>query len=402
MQDKNQIDEENDHPKDQNKNLVFDSTSKSSSESNALSPPSKVQKEAPDIEAILRKHLGREPVELKPSLTARDDDTLTRLFEKGKLEDLPLSLEISKEHPQFHLFSFDAEKVMDILGIKRSRLNQISGESLRVARVKVDRYTRPFFRPEDVEKYLEWTRATASHQKSSDLLSSAIELLMSATKDLKSQFSPSENIVTKGFLNQQKELRSGLWDLRSSLSRDIPRKFTSLLHSQSSSLEKLSKRVDLLSKDQLQRWDSVDEKTQKLLSEFQTLQASQILIQTTTGNLDHQLSTLSENYTKDQKNTENQFNILKASLEADHERNKEIAGDISLFKDEIQDKIDHIQSSFDTLAKSLQTSLNEIQDALETANKESSVESLEEVKSGAHARKFRASNFRTRRKIKKA
>jgi hypothetical protein len=59
---------------------------------------------------------------------------------------------------------------MATLGIKRSRLTQIAGRDLRVGRVRVDRYIRPVFRSIDVAAYLNQTRATASHQKSSEAI----------------------------------------------------------------------------------------------------------------------------------------------------------------------------------------------------------------------------------------
>ena len=41
-------------------------------------------------------------------------------------------------------FSMDADEVMQELGIKRSRLTQISGKELRVGRLRIDKYTKPF------------------------------------------------------------------------------------------------------------------------------------------------------------------------------------------------------------------------------------------------------------------
>ena len=73
---------------------------------------------------------------------------------------------------------------MHALGIKRSRLTQISGRDLRVGRVRVDRYIRPVYRSNDIEKYLAWTRATASHQKSSDAIKTAVVLPVN-TNDIK-------------------------------------------------------------------------------------------------------------------------------------------------------------------------------------------------------------------------
>ncbi len=74
-------------------------------------------------------------------------------------------------------FVLDAEEVMHLLGIKRSRLTQISGKDLRVGRIRRGRYVSPVYRPEDVEAYANWTRATASHVKSSTVLTDAADEL---------------------------------------------------------------------------------------------------------------------------------------------------------------------------------------------------------------------------------
>ena len=85
-------------------------------------------------------------------------------------------------------FSLDADAVMQRLGIRRSRLTQISGRELRVGRMRKGRYVSPVFRPEDVEAYLSWTRASASHLKSSDLLHDAAGELMQQSARLSDRF----------------------------------------------------------------------------------------------------------------------------------------------------------------------------------------------------------------------
>ena len=66
-------------------------------------------------------------------------------------------------------FSLGADAVMEILGIKRSRLTQISGRELRVARRRDGRYIRPMYRPADVEDYKLNARAPMTHLKSSEV-----------------------------------------------------------------------------------------------------------------------------------------------------------------------------------------------------------------------------------------
>lgn len=81
------------------------------------------------------------------------------------------------DEPYLESFCLDADAVMAELGIKRSRLTQISGRELRVGRMRIDRYVRPMYRREDVEAYKQWSRATATHQKSSLVLKEAASRL---------------------------------------------------------------------------------------------------------------------------------------------------------------------------------------------------------------------------------
>ncbi len=93
----------------------------------------------------------------------------TREFEE---EDLPLVLWLRGDEAICDEFTVDADTAMQMLGIKRSRLTQISGRELRVGKIRIDRYIRPVYRAIDIQNYLQWTRASVSHQKSSQ----AIEL----------------------------------------------------------------------------------------------------------------------------------------------------------------------------------------------------------------------------------
>lgn len=120
---------------------------------------------------------------------------------------LPLSVWLKGDEPYFSEFSLDAEEVMEQLGIKRSRLRQISGNELRVGRKRVERYIRPFYRPDDVEKYLNWTRATASHQKSSQMLNSAAEKLSAQSQSVMEQLNKTQEILSNQLLTGSLELK---------------------------------------------------------------------------------------------------------------------------------------------------------------------------------------------------
>lgn len=89
-------------------------------------------------------------------------------------EDLPMIVFLSSDNEIVEEFSMDADAAMEALGIKRSRLTQISGKELRVGKIRIDRYTRPVYRPCDIENYKKWTRATASHLNSSKVINEAV------------------------------------------------------------------------------------------------------------------------------------------------------------------------------------------------------------------------------------
>ncbi|RYZ54860.1 MAG: hypothetical protein EOP07_15250, partial [Proteobacteria bacterium] len=94
-----------------------------------------------------------------------------------KDQTLPMILTLRGDENIVEEFTFDTDQAMGYLGIKRSRLNQISGRELRVARIRRDRYIRPVYRECDLKDYLEWTRATATHLSSSKAIEQAVENL---------------------------------------------------------------------------------------------------------------------------------------------------------------------------------------------------------------------------------
>lgn len=99
-------------------------------------------------------------------------------------QEWPMLIWLRGDEPICEEFNLDAETVMAELGIKRSRLTQIAGKELRVARMRVGRYVRPVFRRADVEQYKSWIRATASHMKSSRAIEEAAAKLEQETSTL--------------------------------------------------------------------------------------------------------------------------------------------------------------------------------------------------------------------------
>lgn len=93
------------------------------------------------------------------------------------MEELPQIVWLRGDEPWCPDFALDAEAVMQRLGIKRTRLTQISGKELRVGRIRRGRYVAPVYRESDVESYAAWTRPTAAHLKSSQVLEDAARAL---------------------------------------------------------------------------------------------------------------------------------------------------------------------------------------------------------------------------------
>lgn len=121
-------------------------------------------------------------------------------------DPLPMIVWLAGDDPHFNDFSLDADAVMERLGIKRTRLTQISGRELRVGRAKQDRYIKPFYRPEDVDAYLNWTKATSTSKKSSELVQEAAILLAQESSQLKESFAEPLSQASEQMSSQIKEL----------------------------------------------------------------------------------------------------------------------------------------------------------------------------------------------------
>lgn len=74
-------------------------------------------------------------------------------------------------------FDISADEAMVELGIKRSRLSQISGRELRVGKRRVDRYLRPYYRRIDILAYKDRTRPSTTKQQASEALIRAAQLI---------------------------------------------------------------------------------------------------------------------------------------------------------------------------------------------------------------------------------
>lgn len=121
---------------------------------------------------------------------------LSGAVEAGPVEVLPMVVWLRGDEPWYGDFSLDAEAVMQRLGIKRSRLTQISGRELRVGRVRRGRYISPVYRSSDVDEYLAWTRATATHLKASSVLQDAVLQLEDSSERLAERVSHATGTIS--------------------------------------------------------------------------------------------------------------------------------------------------------------------------------------------------------------
>lgn len=92
-------------------------------------------------------------------------------------------LYLHSRDPRVREFSCSAADAMQMIGIKRSRLTQISGKSLACARIKIGRYIRPMYRPQDIEDYVRRSRISQSQHKSRHIIeTSTTKLIQEAEK----------------------------------------------------------------------------------------------------------------------------------------------------------------------------------------------------------------------------
>lgn len=121
--------------------------------------------------------------------------------EKYDPNDLPIIVWLRGDESFLPEFELDADDAMKLLGIKRSRLTQISGKELRVGRIKAGRYIKPLYRKVDIEEYIKWTRPTASHQSSKKALESVSKKIEHNLSEIGGMF--DEKLEAKGIENKQ-------------------------------------------------------------------------------------------------------------------------------------------------------------------------------------------------------
>lgn len=161
-------------------------------------------------------------------------------------ETLPMLLWLRGDEDICQQFTIDADEAMDQLGIRRSRLTQISGRELRVGRMRSGRYIRPVFRQVDIDSYKDWTRPTASHTKSADLVAKALEPLKSASVNFDEKLQNLESAFSERFDMLNENLRRQNIQVSRQISEEIHRQRKQILQLKST-IEFQNKAIQVLS-----------------------------------------------------------------------------------------------------------------------------------------------------------
>lgn len=111
-------------------------------------------------------------------------------------QELPMVVWLRGDEDLCDEFSVGAEKAMEQLGIKRSRLTQIAGRELRVGRMRIGRYVRPVFRPEDLAAYLEATRPPATHKAAAASIEGAADEMIAKVTPVLAEFATASADLT--------------------------------------------------------------------------------------------------------------------------------------------------------------------------------------------------------------
>jgi hypothetical protein len=191
-------------------------------------------------------------------------------------EDLPMIVWLVGTEPWFSEFSLEADHVMASLGIKRTRLTQIAGRELRVGRVRRGRYISPVFRPEDVEQYLNWSRAPSTHIKSSTMLSEAADMLKEQAELLESHFLELKASMTSDFETGIRRAVLHSEEMSAASRAQIQRSFLQFSEQIADRFAVFSKRQDNFSQQFNQLTNAVEKLQAGQMAILQTLQEFQV------------------------------------------------------------------------------------------------------------------------------
>jgi len=257
--------------------------------------------------------------------TWSQDDHNASPTEPSPVDEFPMIVWLRGDEPWYSEFDMDAEATMNALGIKRSRLTQISGKDLRVGRVRVDRYIRPIFRSRDVEEYLNQTRATASHQKSSDALNSAAELLCKQIDRIEARLETlNQNLMTQ---------------IESALQKVITETFSSVL-------SRVAERLDALEGDVVNRLSVLTQET--LLKHVDSIQKD---LATKCGDLSLRIDSSTKELTESHLLQDKSFRELTSKMEAIDEKFPSLGVEIRNSESSLRQDLKVIMSDLSNLRK---------------------------------------------------
>lgn len=175
-------------------------------------------------------------------------------------ETLPMVVWLKGDEDYADAFCLDAEAAMKELGIRRSRLTQISGKELRVGRIRIDRYVRPVYRPIDIAEYKKWTRATATHMRSSSVLDSA-------AKDLQKSAEEMEARIQTGLEDMAHSLRTQIEEFEGRLNNHGEVTAETVIENVQSQLGELKSTISHIETSLYDEWSQVKEGLDVLTAE---------------------------------------------------------------------------------------------------------------------------------------
>lgn len=135
------------------------------------------------------------------------------LLGSSEIEVLYLDL----HDPRAAQFDVGADEAMEALGIKRSRLTQISGRTLPCARIKIGRYVRPMYRHQDIENYRSRLRIPQSRAHAAQIIERTTSHLEKCATELTASLGRESGVLSQSMqqnfaqFNQHQENQHQNW-----------------------------------------------------------------------------------------------------------------------------------------------------------------------------------------------
>ena len=157
-------------------------------------------------------------------------------------------LYLSTADPRILEYDCSAAQAMEILGIKRSRLHQITGSKLACARIKIGRYLRPMYKKSDLTDYLHSLRSPLSKAKSQKIFDDSLNSLKNfihEIKNLKDEKYFNNKAINKNYLSQ--DLHNTLQNLTTLIKKCLNNLEKKSLHAHHHRISQISKIISVQS-----------------------------------------------------------------------------------------------------------------------------------------------------------